>query len=170
MTKYQKEQILSFRGNGESCAKIANNLGLSVNTVKSFCRRHNAAANNTANINMEMETGAEAEQINKTAAAIISNGDACPQCGNTITQIKGRKPKRFCCDKCRELWWNSHREDIRQKALYSFKCACCGNDFTAYGNSKRRYCSHTCYCKSRFGSVRISRTAENAIHGKAATV
>ena len=49
-------------------------------------------------------------------------------------------------------WWNSHAEQVKRKALYPFKCAACGKEFTAYGNTHRRYCSHGCYCKDRFGS------------------
>ena len=136
MNQQQKEQIAAFRSNGESCAKIAAHLGLSVNTVKSFCRR-----------NIGVNTKSETKNTAEAAAEIAS----CPQCGSKITQIGGRKPKRFCSDKCRVLWWNSHSENVRRKALYSFTCAACGQEFTAYGNANRRYCSHSCYCKDRFG-------------------
>lgn len=35
-------------------------------------------------------------------------------------------------------------------AADSFTCAECGKPFTAYGNSKRKYCCHTCYIAARF--------------------
>jgi len=136
MNMYQKEQILALHRSGESFAKIAVNLGLSVNTVKSFYRRN--------------DVNAKAEENSNVAVAIAGSNGVCPQCGNKIIQIAGRKPKRFCSDKCRVLWWNSHSEAVNQKALYSFKCASCGKNFTAYGNANRRYCSHSCYCEARF--------------------
>ena len=135
MNQQQKEQVSALRGSGESCVKIAAHLGLSVNTVKSFCRRNN--------INTKPKTIIAAEVTTETAA--------CLQCEKTITQISGRKRRKFCSDDCRVQWWNSHSDNVKQKALYEFKCACCGQGFTAYGNANRRYCSHSCYCKDRFG-------------------
>jgi hypothetical protein len=35
--------------------------------------------------------------------------------------------------------------------MYSFTCAGCGVEFAAYGNASRKFCSHECYIKSRFG-------------------
>ena len=143
MNAQQKQQVLALRGNGETCAKIADKLGISVNTVKSFCRR------NIGNV----KTEASIETKTETAVEIVSGNEVCPQCGSTIVQIKGRKPKRFCSDDCRAKWWNSHSDSVNQKALYSFECAFCNKAFSAYGNSKRRYCSHSCYCASRYNKA-----------------
>ena len=41
MTESQKQQILSFRRQGIGYLKIAQELGISQNTVKSYCRRNN---------------------------------------------------------------------------------------------------------------------------------
>ena len=41
MNNLQKEQIVILRANGESYSKIADVLGISINTIKSFCRRNN---------------------------------------------------------------------------------------------------------------------------------
>jgi len=41
MKYLQKEQITQMRSEGFSYAKIAAALGISENTVKSFCRRNN---------------------------------------------------------------------------------------------------------------------------------
>jgi len=145
MNAFQKKQVIALRRSGETFAKIAENLGLSVNTVKSYCRRN--SGNN------------EAEGGNGLNVDIADIGGACPQCGNIITLIKGRKPKRFCSDECRVRWWNSHFENVNKKAVYPFKCVYCGKDFTAYGNAKRRYCSHSCYCKDRFNRNQADRRA-----------
>lgn len=42
MTDLQKEQILEMRSRGCGCTQIAAELGISRNTVKSYCRRHKA--------------------------------------------------------------------------------------------------------------------------------
>ena len=47
MTDVQKGQILSLRAEGDSCITIAQKLGLSVNTVKAFCRRHEKISETT---------------------------------------------------------------------------------------------------------------------------
>lgn len=60
------------------------------------------------------------------------------------------KPRVFCSDECRVKWWHEHPEKIKQRAVYSFTCAGCGGQFTAYGNSRRKYCSHGCYIRARF--------------------
>ena len=143
MNQQQKEQIIALREQGESCAKIADNLGLSVNTVKSFCRR------NTGFV-------APKPEIKSPTQTAVEGDNHCPQCGNKIVQINGRKTKKFCSDACRVAWWNSHSGSVKRKAVYSFKCVCCGQDFTAYGNAKRRYCSHSCYCQERFGKAAVT--------------
>lgn len=40
MTEYQKAQIIKLRATGNGYEKIAKSLGISLNTVKSFCRRN----------------------------------------------------------------------------------------------------------------------------------
>lgn len=41
MTDYQKTQIMKLRAEGLGYGKIAQRLGISLNTVKSYCRRNN---------------------------------------------------------------------------------------------------------------------------------
>lgn len=108
--------------------RIAAQLQISINTVKSFCRQHSLAA--------------------RTAGAV------CEQCGKPIDQNPGRKRKRFCCDACRNKWWNAHLELVKRKAVYNYTCPACGKEFTVYGNSHRKFCSHACYIAYRFGGVR----------------
>lgn len=76
-------------------------------------------------------------------------------------QLPHRKTVKFCCGKCRQVWWNTHPEQINKKALYSFTCVCCGKSFTAYGNSSRKYCSHDCYTDWQYVGV----YADNGISG-----
>lgn len=128
MTDKQKQQIIALRRDGAGYGSIANQLGLSINTVKSFCRRHSLTAPPTDSL--------------------------CEQCGRPIAQNPGRKRKRFCCDACRNKWWNSHLDLVKRKTVYTFTCPTCGKEFTVYGNSHRKFCSHACYIAYRFGGVR----------------
>ena len=132
MNELQKQQIIELRNQGISYSKIADALGISLNTIKSFCRRNNLGGH----------IGKESKQINKTF---------CKECGKELNQNLGKKPLKFCSDKCRVKWWNTHPELVNRKAIYSFICTYCGEPFTAYGNSKRKYCSHSCYINHRFG-------------------
>lgn len=130
MTDKQKQQIIHFRKEGFGYMAVANKVGISKDTVKSFCRRNGLAG--------------------KMAASRKGNASGCRQCGKPLQQAEKRKPRVFCCDECRVKWWHEHPEKIRQRAIYSFICAGCGKPFTAYGNSKRKYCSHGCYIRNRF--------------------
>ena len=132
MTDLQKEQIISLREQGYGYATVAGAVGLKKDTVVAFCRKHGL-------------TGTKAENDR-----IALDADFCPQCGTLLKQTPGRKRVKFCSDKCRIAWWNSHPEKVNRKATYSFTCAHCGVPFTAYGNSTRKYCSHSCYIADRF--------------------
>ena len=78
-----------------------------------------------------------------------------------ILQVKGRKAKYFCSDKCRNAWWNAHPEKVQRKAYYHLTCEYCGKEFISYGNRKRKYCSRSCYADAR-RSHSISDTLRNA--------
>ena len=75
----------------------------------------------------------------------------CKTCGTVVIQTPGRKAKKFCSDRCRMKWWNSHADQVNKKATYDLVCMNCGCSFQAYGNSKRKYCCHECYVEDRFG-------------------
>ena len=132
MTDLQKEQIKALRLQGIGYVKIGNMLGISDNTVRSFCRRNGLgdAAKNTV---------------------------ACKHCGKLIKIVPKQKPRKFCSDACRTAWWNSHPDCVDRKAVYAYTCAHCGKSFTAYGNKERKYCSHNCYISDRFGEERDAR-------------
>jgi endogenous inhibitor of DNA gyrase (YacG/DUF329 family) len=132
MTTLQKQQIKYMRGKGDSYAVIAAELGISENTVKSFCRRNNLGAG------VKIEPPAQTTEF-------------CETCGNPLIHTTGSKRKRFCSDKCRLLWWNDHPECINRKAVYNFTCSHCNAEFSTYGNKERKYCSHACYTADRFG-------------------
>ena len=131
MTDLQIEQIRAMRLQGVGYTKISQALGISDNTVRSFCRR------------------------NGLAGEASMNTTCCKQCGKPIRIVPKQKPRKFCSDACRTAWWNSHPEAVDRKAVYHFTCAACGKDFTAYGNAHRKYCGHACYIAARFGKERV---------------
>ncbi len=137
MTVSQKQEIAKLRGRGVGYGKIALALGISQNTVKSYCRRNNISADSTLSVEISepLETGTS----------------FCEYCGKETHQIFGHKKKRFCSDACRNRWWNSHLDLVKQKAVYKYKCPSCGREFEVYGNSHQKYCSHKCYISHRFG-------------------
>jgi len=81
MNDNQKQQIRHLRQLGLGYTKIAGTIGLSVNTVKSYCQRNNLGA--------------------------IPVG-VCDYCGAGLRHTPGAKKRRFCSDKCRSRWWATH--------------------------------------------------------------
>ena len=109
MTKEETQRVDALRRKGMGYGAIARELGLSVNTVKSYCRRH-----------------------------ALPDGTACEECGAPIVQVAGRKRKRFCSDTCRNAWWNAHLGLVNRKAVRTVICAGCGQPFEAYGRAPRK--------------------------------
>lgn len=129
MTTAQKQRIEYLRGKGDSYTAIAADLGISENTIKSYCRRNNIG------VAIKQER-------------VVSTG-VCETCGCPLTRTQGSKQKRFCSDKCRMAWWAKHPEAVNRKAVYHFVCPTCGTEFESYGNAHRRYCSRACFGLSR---------------------
>ena len=130
MTEEQKKVIIKCRNSGMGYATIAKDIGLTKDAVVAFCRRNSL-------------TGNMAGKAQDTAGR-------CRECGDALVQNEGMKTRVFCSVECRKKWWKEHPEMLNKKAVYPYTCAGCGREFTAYGNSKRKYCSHACYIKDRF--------------------
>lgn len=116
----EKEKILELRAQGLTYSQIGKELELSINTVKSHCRR--------------------AEAKKRT----------CKNCSKLLDQIKKQKPKTFCSSYCRDHWWKNNGNSSNSKANYQIECTRCGKLFRSYGNKQRKYCSHKCYIQDRF--------------------
>lgn len=127
MNKEQKTSIIRMRSDGMTFSEIANQLQLSINTVKSFYRRN-------ANTKSPFET--------------------CMHCGKPIVQTKHKRQKKFCSDKCRNSWWSAHPQNRRPKRLYSHICAHCGIAFQS-DRAKSKYCSVKCFADARRKENRI---------------
>lgn len=103
-------------------------IGLSVNTVASFCKR---------------QRGSE-------------SCPHCPQCGRSVVQTPHRKPKRFCSTQCHNTWWNHHA--VSKNGKLQQLCPICKEPFFAYPSSHRKYCSRLCYGKYRKEMAHGKRT------------
>ena len=131
MTDQQKKQIMAMRLRGDSHAVIADALGLSRNTVKSFCLRN-----------------LRPEPLEVQAAPALTG--TCAQCSTGFVLCPGHRQRRFCSDRCRMTWWNAHRELLRSTARVEYTCVCCGKHFMGYEWQRRKYCSHACYIAHRY--------------------
>lgn len=128
----QKEHITVLRSKGISFGRIAKELGLSINTVKSFCRRNQSGGIVVAQPVQE-----------------ISDPILCRQCGKRLNQLPGHRPRKFCSEVCKRSWWAIHPEQSQKKAWHNADCNYCGKGFLYYGNRTRKYCSLICYREHR---------------------
>ena len=136
LTETQKAVIRRLRSGGLGYKAIADRLSISRETVRSCCNRSPSCA----------------DSIENPPDCI----DVCKNCGKPVFQVPGTRRRLFCSGSCRQAWWNAHPEAVNRKAVYPFNCAHCGQSFTAYGNKKRKYCSHACYIAARFGEAAAS--------------
>ncbi|WP_336433279.1 RNA polymerase subunit sigma-70 [Eubacterium pyruvativorans] len=126
-----------MRSNGYGYRAIAGKLGISPNTVKSYCRRNGLGG---------------VAQPRRKAIQFTGEITPCRNCGMEIHQVAKRKKKIFCCDKCRNEWWNNHLDLIDRRTFHTQICPTCGREFEVYGSAPRKYCSHPCYVRDRFGA------------------
>ena len=128
MNLEQKRIIADLRQSGFGYTEISVQLHLSINTVKSYCKRHNLQR--------------QGKQNNASTRF-------CLQCGIEIKQEKHRKTKKFCSDRCRMIWWTQHSSLLRTPSKQIFICPVCHEAFAAYSSTKQKYCSRLCYARSR---------------------
>ena len=129
MKENEKNRIIAMRSEGRSLSDIADTLGISRNTVKSFCRRNGL-------------TGTD-EPAERT----------CQCCGKPMTVCPGHREKRFCSDRCRQRAWNRSLGETQLAGMREYACPACGKPFYAYPGRQRKYCSRTCYFETRFGGA-----------------
>ena len=93
LNQKQKSIIQTLRAENYSYAKIAETLGLNLNTVKSICLREGYYPKE----NIPRKTKEEKAQL-----AI------CKNCGKPLKNDWNRVGKQFCGRKCRTKYWNEH--------------------------------------------------------------
>lgn len=145
----QKKQIEQLRAEGVGYGAIAGQLGISVNTIKAYCKRNGLGGIKVV-VGESIKEKARKEIIAEMPIQAKPE-QACRCCGEPLVQLMGRKEKRFCSDRCRNKWWNAHLDKVKRRANYDFVCAYCKKAFISYGNKNRKYCSHSCYIEDRFG-------------------
>lgn len=136
MTDREKQQIVVYRQEGYSYTSISKMMDLSINSIKTFCKRHGLGG------------------VTGYSGLAPAGVHCCENCGKEVVQNAGRKLKRFCSNKCRNAWWNAHQEQVNRKANYAYICPHCKKTFVVYGNANRKYCSHECYIDDRFGGAK----------------
>ena len=130
MTEEQKSEIMLLRRQGVGYKRIAAIMEISVETVKSYCRR-NPEEDATKPV---IPVGCE--------AAVHS---PCKHCGSLLQQTSGKRRREFCGSACRAAYWRAHPKTVRFQY-----CAGCGT-LLPMGSVSRKYCSHACYIRHRFG-------------------
>ena len=120
MTDTHRAEIQMLRLHGLTYKQIADELNLSVNTIKSFCRRNDVTA------------------------------PVCKNCGKPIVVLPKSRKRVFCGDRCRGDWWRNNSDATAKKTVRHFTCNHCKQPFESYGNKARKYCSHACYIEDRY--------------------
>lgn len=126
MTELQKQRITALRRSGLGYKKIAAEVGVSRDVVRYLCKN--------------------------TTADSAPNNNSCLMCGGSIEHSPRGRKRVFCSEQCRRSWWSAHPEMRCPKpgAVYTIVCTECGTKFESYGNRGRKYCSHSCFVKSRW--------------------
>ena len=99
MTIEEQKTINSMRLDGYGYKRIASQVGLPPNTVKSYLRRHPVATH------------------------------TCLQCGGELVLTPGKRERKFCSDACRMAWWRDHPDRVQYNHPHSFVCRHCGRTF-----------------------------------------
>ena len=139
MNNDQREKITELRKDGFGYKRTAKAVGISLDSVKSFCRTHNLTGNMAARMAPKV----------------------CRECGRVLVQPEKKKPLKFCNSVCRETWWRENRSKVNKKSAEVMECRGCGKEILAYKHEHRKYCSHSCYITTRFGEMRTNEKANN---------
>ena len=127
MTNEQKKRLEQLRSEGLGYKRIAAELGISINTVQSYCRRH----------------------PDKMRIPRCQNKNVCLCCGIMLHHTPGSKKRKFCSDRCRITWWNAHPEAGAKRKVREVACGFCGATFFVIGEQTRMYCSRICSARAR---------------------
>jgi len=133
MDEIQRQKIRKLRNQGYGYLRISEQLGISPNTIRSFCKRENIAGC--------IKSG---EQLKGQ-----DNLTICKQCNKKFFQIAGRKKKKFCSDSCCKVYWTLHKDNQRRLVPQKYNCTICNKEYFEYPSRNRKYCSRECYYISK---------------------
>ena len=123
--------MLRYQGFGYK--KIADEVGLSRDSVRGYCVRNGLRG---------FATGLVNEHQKKMGEEFIFI--LCLNCGSKIEQNQTGPRKKYCSMNCKREWEKIHRK------THIFTCEYCGKEFKASGTNERKYCDHNCYTRDRF--------------------
>ena len=121
MDNKQKETINLLKSEGKGYRVIASEVGLPMNSVKSWCRRHPYDPKQKG---------------------------LCLNCGIEIVCTPHKRQRKFCSDICSLDWWTAHPEKRLSKSSYTHTCRLCGKMF-ANNRIIASYCNRTCFAGAR---------------------
>lgn len=152
MTEIQKQQITALRIKGLVFAEIAAKLNLSINSVKSYCRRNAIVPDAT------VTSVSEPEHIEKPTSDFqpeptYESHTTCKLCGEPLVNTPGHRQKTFCSAFCQRKYWRQNKSLMQHPSFITTTCPNCGQTFSDYAGHKRKYCSHSCYITHRYGGV-----------------
>jgi len=133
VTAEQKAKIADMRKNGYGYSAIGQALGISKNTIKTYCNRNGLS-------------GVRQEKNKLVMPTIIY----CKQCGAELSYTPGNKRRIFCNAQCRNAWWNAHSDRLKHRDSIVQCCPTCGKEITVAGKRKKKYCCFECYINDRF--------------------
>lgn len=139
MTNDERIKIIKLREAGAGYMKIAKELNINLSTVKSFCKR-------------KINVGAVSVE---SIIAEENDGFHCLNCGKELENRNTPRKRKFCCDECRQKYWNTHRELIKRKNGRTVTCNHCHKDFIVYGTADRKYCSIKCFMDERYRNGKV---------------
>lgn len=125
MTIEERDQVQEYQRQGLGYRRIAALTGISVNTLRNYCRRHPY---------IEDEAGTTVRP--------------CKQCGAKVKTKPHQKAKLYCSDECRMAWWSAHQNKINHKSTYTKICANCGATFDSV-HPEARFCNRECFAEYR---------------------
>lgn len=98
MTETDKELIFDLRVKGSGYKAIAAILGINRDKVRRFCKHYGLEGS--------------AEIVSYNIKERVKAKELCTNYYKTINQKPTGRPRRFCKDECRRVWWNKNRKVI----------------------------------------------------------
>jgi hypothetical protein len=135
MNSEMRERIFRLRAEGVCYKEIAQEMDISFDSVKAFCRRNHLIG--------------PSEVVSRNIQFMKETHKICRYCCKQIRQNGHGRMRLYCSENCRRKWWQENKEMRTKKAsaIYHFICKFCRNPFSSYGNKVRKYFSHRCYIK-----------------------
>lgn len=132
----------------KSYGYIAEQLGISVNTVKSFCSRHGLGDEVIHDPKKPRKISPKGTMSNREPEIRY-----CLECGAAITAGQNGT-KKFCSTLCANRWRRKHGN-----GLWKQICPVCGEEYPVMDRLKpRKYCSLDCYRTARYYTDNPERT------------